>query len=209
MSKTKKPLKALRTGKFCVLSIALDDPVMSNRCLDLALPEKAGNPEEFAFFFVHGGGWGAGSRGQYYPVMQYVCDRGFTAAATGYRLCKYSPVTAFDQLLDIRQSYMLLVKYLQQTTGKRHPKIVVMGSSAGAHLGSLLAYAAPGQCGEPLQYQGMPLAADEWVVDHGLRHGANDAVAKHRAGNLERYAARGRQGLCPGDGAFISTAEPD
>lgn len=152
---------------FCVLNISLDLPVMSNRCLDIALPQKPVS-EPFAFFFVHGGGWGAGSRGQYYPVMQYVSNHGFAAAATGYRLCKYSPVTAFDQLLDIRQSYMLLVRHLRQTTGNLKPKIVVMGSSAGAHLGSLLAYTSPGQCGEPLQYQDMAVTADEWVAPSAL-----------------------------------------
>ena len=153
-------------GKFCVLSVALDNPVMINRCLDISGPDPGTVRKPFAFFFVHGGGWAGGSRGQYYPIMQYVNMRGFAAAATGYRLCD-KQITAFDQLLDVRQSYAQFVKYLQTKTGEANPKIVVMGSSAGAHLGSLLAYAKPGECGEPLRYKNFELSGD-WVVPAAL-----------------------------------------
>ncbi|MEI3005134.1 MAG: hypothetical protein V8T87_11025 [Victivallales bacterium] len=88
-------------------------------------------------------------------------ELGYICASTDYRLpgpVRFSDspgVTAFDQLQDIRESYDRFVSLLK--TMGRPLKIAVFGTSAGAHLASLLLCAAPGECGEHCELR------NEWV----------------------------------------------
>lgn len=159
---SKAPLK----NTFTTTGIALDDPLVPNRLFELAEPPEGVERQNVAFFLIHGGGWHAGSRNQYHPVMEYFCRQGFTVANAEYRMVD-DVITAFDQLLDVRQSYAEFVRYRQLTSGETEQAIVVMGSSAGAHLATLLAYAEPGECGEPRRYRDTRLPA-AWQVPAGL-----------------------------------------
>ncbi|MBO4632014.1 MAG: alpha/beta hydrolase [Lentisphaeria bacterium] len=127
--------------KHFFVSCYLDSPLQEGRIFDVFEPEAI--TRETALFFVHGGGWSAGSRIKYHKIMEAFNERGYLCASTDYRL---KGVTVFEQLQDIREAYDRFVTLLKQ---KNRPlKIASLGSSAGAHLASLLLCAAPGECGE-------------------------------------------------------------
>ena len=130
-------------------SFYLDRPFVNGRIYDLFAPDAI--KHDTAFFIVHGGGWRAGSRGGYHVLMQELVKRGYIVASTDYRLNG----SIFDQIKDIRESYMHFVNELRKMN--RPLKIAVHGSSAGAHLASLLGFARPGECGEDLP------ADMEWI----------------------------------------------
>lgn len=158
-------------------SCYLDDVVTPGRSLDIFAPETE-KFQEFALFFVHGGGWSSGSKSVYHRIMEKFNQHGFICASTDYRLA--SPVrkapgagiTALDQLQDIREAYDIFVSFLKDRGALR--KIAVFGSSAGAHLASLLSCAAPGECGESavlknpwmkpekLILQSVPVSLEPW-----------------------------------------------
>ena len=145
--------------------ILLDSPPVVGRCLDVVEPgEGEAGP---AFFLIHGGGWDGGHRGQYYPVLDYLRRRGHPVAAAEYRLCD-GRITVADQLTDLRHGYDWLIRFLRCRSGRKCPQVVVMGSSAGAHLAALLAYAAPGECGESLVFGDRRLEIENWVPPAGL-----------------------------------------
>ncbi|MFA7184956.1 MAG: alpha/beta hydrolase fold domain-containing protein, partial [Victivallales bacterium] len=107
--------------------------------------------------FVHGGGWRAGSRQEMHKIMEGFCDHGFICASFDYRL---AGVNAFNQLTDLRHAYDYFISFLKER--KLPLKTVTFGSSAGAHLSALLALAAPGECGEELEFNGRS-PQNEWV----------------------------------------------
>ena len=126
----------------------LDDDIVMNRTFDVFMPEKI--TQKTVLFFVHGGGWRSGSRTGFYEIMEAFGKLGYITCTTDYRL---SGVNGFEQLADIRESFDCFVKILKE---RNHScRIAVHGSSAGAHLASLLCCAKPGECGEDvskLQY---------------------------------------------------------
>ncbi|MBQ9337820.1 MAG: alpha/beta hydrolase [Lentisphaeria bacterium] len=131
-------------------SYYLDKPLVQGRVFDIFEPEKI--TKDISVFFIHGGGWQAGSRVFSHVFMQELNERGYLCASTDYRL---GGVTAFEQIQDIRESYDRFVSFLK---AKGRPlKISVHGGSAGAHLASMLAYADPGECGEKCTLE------NEWV----------------------------------------------
>ena len=137
---------------FCFQSYYLDKPLQAGRVFDLFMPKQI--TEETAIFFVHGGGWQAGSRTGYHLLMEQLNQQGFLCASTDYRLVApvipgTTSVTVLDQLQDIRESYDAFCTILLALG--RPLKIAVSGSSAGAHLASLLLCANPGECGEVCQ----------------------------------------------------------
>lgn len=129
----------------------LDKPIQTGRVYDIFLPENV--QHDTAIFLIHGGGWTAGSRISYHtPIMETMAEKGYIVASTDYRLT----VSAMEQLKDCREAYMHFVNELRKLG--RPMKIAVYGSSAGAHLSSLLAVAKPGASGEDF-----PADAD-WVI---------------------------------------------
>lgn len=131
-------------------SYYLDKPLVYGRAFDIFKPENI--TKDTAVFFVHGGGWNAGTRTSYHVLMQELNERGWLCASTDYRL---SGVTAFDQIADIRESYDCFVTYLKENG--RPLKLAVCGESAGAHLASMVAFADPGECGEKCSLR------NEWI----------------------------------------------
>jgi acetyl esterase/lipase len=122
--------------------------------LDIFVPEEI--TREISIVFVHGGGWKSGMRSNMHKILEAFLDQGFICASFDYRLS----VTAFDQLTDIRHAYDYLISFLKDNN--RPLKVVTYGSSAGAHLNALMSIAAPGDCGEPLEYNGYTLT-NKWV----------------------------------------------
>lgn len=119
----------------------LDRPLRAGRVWDLFMPEKI--TSDTAIFWVHGGGWNAGGRAGAHCLLEAFGQEGFVCATTDYRL----NVNAFEQLGDIRESYCDFLRVLGEKGLPR--RVAVYGTSAGGHLASLLAWAAPGACGEP------------------------------------------------------------
>ena len=119
----------------------LDTPLIPGRALDIFMPETCSR--EIAVFFVHGGGWRAGSRTHFHGIMEEFRRRGYITASADYRL---DAPDAFEQVRDLREAYDLFVTFLKDLG--RPLKIAVYGESAGAHLGSLLLCADPGEIGE-------------------------------------------------------------
>lgn len=123
-------------------SVYFDRNIVKGRVVDIFMPENIAR--EKAVFFVHGGGWRAGSRLDYHKLMEAFNKEGFVCAATDYRL---EGVTILDQITDVRQGYEIFADILAGQ-GLAPEGIFVHGSSAGGHLAALLAMAMPGECGE-------------------------------------------------------------
>jgi len=107
-----------------------------NRDLDIFLPSA----EENAPFvlLLHGGGWSAGSKEDFYATCKALTDTGTAAVTMNYRLtgqgAKYT-----DMLDDITSA----LNFLKENAAKYHLKTdqtALMGGSAGAHLSLLYAY---------------------------------------------------------------------
>lgn len=138
--------------EFC--SVYLDEPMIAGRGVDFFFPAEI--TRKIALFFVHGGGWGAGSRTIFHRLITEYNKYGFACACSDYRL---SGVTAAEQVSDLRCAYSLFVKKLRERNCPA--EIMVVGSSAGAHLAALLTLAAPGECGDAIAFDG------EWIAPRG------------------------------------------
>ena len=137
--------------KYQFVTHFLDYPIQNGRVYDIFIPENI--QHDTAIFMIHGGGWTGGSRtGFYTPIMETLAEKGYIVATTDYRL----NVSAIEQLKDCREAYAHFVEVLKEMG--RPLKIATYGSSAGAHLASLLSVAAPGVCGEDFK------PAAEWIA---------------------------------------------
>lgn len=134
---------------YQIITHYIDRPIQIGRVYDIFLPENI--QHETAIFLIHGGGWTGGTRiGYHTPIMETLAEKGYIVATTDYRLT----VSAMEQLKDCREAYMHFVNELRKLN--RPVKIAVYGSSAGAHLASLLSVAKPGASGEDF--------SGEWVA---------------------------------------------
>ena len=137
-------------------SVYFDRDIVDGRVIDIFIPDRIIRKE--AVFFVHGGGWRAGTRASYHKVMEAFNKEGFICAATDYRL---SNVNILDQITDVRHGYEIFAGILADS-GMSPVRIFVNGSSAGAHLAALLTMAMPGECGESTSYGDYTLQ-DKWI----------------------------------------------
>lgn len=88
-------------------------------------------------FYVHGGGWNSGSPSVFKFIGQRFAQEGYHCILLGYRR---TPFYRFpSQIEDVCAGYKAALRYLK-SRGINVPKSVVVGSSAGAHLGALLCY---------------------------------------------------------------------
>ena len=88
-------------------------------------------------FWVHGGGWNAGSPKFFDYVGQRMAKEGYRMISAGYRL---SPKHKYPcQIKDVCNCYNAALKYLSDK-GIDTSKVIVAGPSAGAHLTSIMCY---------------------------------------------------------------------
>ena len=88
-------------------------------------------------FWVHGGGWNAGSPKFFDYVGQRMAREGYRMISAGYRL---SPKHKYPcQIKDVCNCYNAALKYLSDK-GIDTSKVIVAGPSAGAHLTSIMCY---------------------------------------------------------------------
>jgi acetyl esterase/lipase len=130
-------------------SIYFDATPTEGRIVDIF---EAQNPsQQVALFFVHGGGWRAGTRTIFHSIIHEYRKLGFDCASTDYRL---SGTTIFDQVGDVRTGLDIFAGNL--AARNRPSKVLLFGSSAGAHLALLTGLSKPEECGAPqtpLQHQ--------------------------------------------------------
>ena len=88
-------------------------------------------------FWIHGGGWNAGTPKFFDFVGQCFAKAGYRFVSLGYRL---SPKNKYPcQIEDVCKGFCAAMDYLRQK-GIDVSKVVVSGPSAGAHLSSILCY---------------------------------------------------------------------
>lgn len=147
---------------------------------DVAVPE--GDGPFPAVVLVHGGGWVTGDPGLIEPLAGYLNDNGFMTVNPAYTLATLDRPAYPDAVNDIACS----VSYAAE-----HPDsdgtVAVIGHSAGAHIGAIVALAGPDYVEDcPIPGTGVPdrfigLAGPYDVSRLGL------AVAAFFGGGPERF----------------------
>lgn len=130
--------------------------------VDVRMP--SGSVRPIGLYYVHGGGWYAGKREDFHGHLEHFAERGFAAASTGYRIDEGSGFR--DKIGDVTaglQSFRELLA-LQAPEVER---IAVLGSSAGAHLATMLALRSAGLAEERVPIAGCvsvngPATLDVW-----------------------------------------------
>jgi acetyl esterase/lipase len=107
--------------------------------LDIALPEGAGPFP--AIICLHGGGWSMGSKSSFRKIIKEFAASGYVAATIQYRLTPRFPYPA--QLDDTLEAIRFLRTNADRWKIDRN-RVVVLGTSAGAHLALLAGFAAAG-----------------------------------------------------------------
>lgn len=106
-----------------------------NQYISYFSPEK--HRKAMTVVYIHGGGWRQGSPTTFKCIGQRFADLGYDTVLLGYRHAprnKY-PIQAEDVFAGLA-AYL----ELQKNNGINVSNIVVIGSSAGAHLGAILVY---------------------------------------------------------------------
>ncbi|HIB77965.1 MAG TPA: alpha/beta hydrolase [Flavobacteriales bacterium] len=106
-------------------------------CLDIYRPEHTSGKTP-VLLYIHGGAWIMGYRKyQGLPLLFHLAARGWTVVSVDYRL---SPRATFpEHLEDVRAAQAWLEEHALEY-GLDLDRVVVAGTSAGAHLAALLAF---------------------------------------------------------------------
>ncbi|MCM2373943.1 alpha/beta hydrolase [Aporhodopirellula aestuarii] len=116
--------------------------------LDIYLPPAGNSGAVPVLYYVHGGGWAAGSKDKgglplMLPVFQQFAEEGFACVSINYRLCKKnSGVLMRDCVTDAMDGLRFLKKNAKRY-GLDPDRIVVWGDSAGGQLAQMLTLADP------------------------------------------------------------------
>ena len=87
--------------------------------------------------YIHGGGWNSKSPRDFEFIGQRMAKEGYECILMGYRKV---PRVHYNQIIDdVCIEYKAILKYLKGKEIEAN-RVIIMGSSAGAHLGSLLVY---------------------------------------------------------------------
>lgn len=85
--------------------------------------------------YIHGGGWNSGSPSQFHFIGQKFALEGYDCIMPGYRK---SPKYHYEDIADdIFNGFVEIEEYIKNNN-LSYSKIIIAGSSAGAHLGTLL-----------------------------------------------------------------------
>ena len=99
--------------------------------------DPVGSIKRRVIVYIHGGGWMTGSPNRYRHIGRTFADMGYHTISLGYRL---APIYKYPaQAEDIFAAYSKGLQFLMK---KKVPvdQVVVVGSSAGGHLGGILVY---------------------------------------------------------------------
>ena len=111
----------------------LADSTHERHVLDIHAPEGAKNFP--VVFWIHGGGWQAGDKGDVKLKPQMFTERGFVFVSTNYRLLPHVPMG--DIIRDIAQAFAWTHAHIARHGGDP-TRVIVAGHSAGAQLAALL-----------------------------------------------------------------------
>jgi acetyl esterase/lipase len=152
---------------------------------DLLQPPPGVTRRRSALFFIHGGGWSAGTRADYAPLVEALAAQGFTGLTIDYRL---SPQVRHPQHLEDVQCAWRWLQQQAPRLGVDAARIAVIGGSAGAHLAALLAFRNSGQAPAAAVLHGGPhdltvlkdLTSDARGAVHALLGSAQPSLAQLR-----------------------------
>lgn len=103
--------------------------------LDIYQPEVAGDEALPVVFWIHGGGWTEGDKGEVGMKPKVLTERGYLFVSTNYRLL---PDVSIDALIsDVAAAIGWVHQNIGEYGGDPH-RIIVGGHSAGAQLAALL-----------------------------------------------------------------------
>ena len=114
--------------------------------LDIYMPPAGRSNAAPVLYYVHGGGWAAGSKAKgglrlMVPVFRQVAEKGFVCVSINYRLCKKnSSIRMRDCVTDAMDGLRFLNKHAERY-GLDPERVVVWGDSAGGQLAQMLALA--------------------------------------------------------------------
>ncbi len=107
------------------------------RALDIyTLSTRGKHP---VIFFVHGGAWTMGDKGNHAAKALFFVRKGYVFVGVNYRLAPDVKYPAFAY--DVAQALAWVYNHIEEYGGDRD-KIYLMGHSAGAHLVALISYDA-------------------------------------------------------------------
>jgi acetyl esterase/lipase len=138
--------------------------------MDIYLPPTGKSEKAPVLYYVHGGGWAAGSKDKgglslMRPVFEQVAEKGFICVSINYRLYKKNNgIVMRDCVTDAMDGLRFLKKNAEQY-GIDPDRIVVWGDSAGGQLAQILTYADPATFpGDPSLkgYDVSPIAGISW-----------------------------------------------
>lgn len=105
--------------------------------LDICIPKKA-KDEIGLILFIHGGAWIMGDKKSYRNELKYWSDSGYAAAAINYRYV--SDDVDLNNITDDITSALSAIKSFGESKKININKVLLTGSSAGAHLSLLYGY---------------------------------------------------------------------
>lgn len=115
-----------------------DEDIVLKRAVDIVCPTQV--TRRVALFYIHGGGWRAGARDGFHRHLYYFSRKGYVCASAGYRLAPNVHFT--EQMGDVATGYDRFLAYIRERE-LEVDRVIVLGSSAGAHLASMLALTGP------------------------------------------------------------------
>ncbi|MBR2088735.1 MAG: alpha/beta hydrolase [Oscillospiraceae bacterium] len=125
--------------------------------------------------YLHGGGWNANAAKTFHYIGQFFAKSGYDCVLLNYRKV---PKVHYEEIVsDVFEGYCEIRKHFSQ---KQNTRYILIGSSAGAHLGALLSYDADLQHKykvDPRAFRGLitlagPLCFDAprtWVLNSLLK----------------------------------------
>lgn len=104
--------------------------------IDIASAYTAGNAARPALVIIHGGAWRRGSKESKRKSIEGYASKGFVGAALMYR---FAPDYTFPAQVEDVKAAIRFLKVNAATYGIDPNRIIVLGTSAGAHLAAMLA----------------------------------------------------------------------
>lgn len=144
MNSRKIGLFAIATGMaFAQDDVLLEKDIEYSRvgervAMDIARP-RAGGPPRAAIVAIHGGGFRAGKREGYLPLIQKLAARGYVAATVSYRL---APKHQFPAPVEDVKAAVRFLRAKAATYNIDPDRICATGGSAGGHLALFLGLTA-------------------------------------------------------------------
>ncbi len=133
-------LSALPASALEVTSFEPDKSVVYKTIGDLELKLHVFNPKEHkqsdtrpAIVFFFGGGWNAGSPGQFYPHCKYLASRGMVAMSAEYRVKSRNQTTPRECVEDGKSAVRWMRQHAKKL-GADPKRIAAAGASAGGHV---------------------------------------------------------------------------